>query len=247
MWDNALLLRSIANILISVSVLAMLYGATRYVVHLPEVLPLRSVQLTAAPQRVASADVMTVVSSELRGNFFTVDIEHLRIALEKLAWVRSVNIRREFPQSLVVQLEEQQALAHWNNDELVNVQGELFAAHSDQVLPEFFGQEKRGDPAEMTEYYSIFSQQLATLDMNIAQLTLSPRHAWQIRLSNGMLLELGREDVQQRLARFIAVYPYSSAAMQGIATGENKSARMASYVDLRYRNGFAVRELKNAG
>jgi cell division protein FtsQ len=62
------------------------------------------------------------------------------------------------------------------------------------------------------------------------QISLSPRHAWQLRLSNGMALELGREQPQQRLARFVAVYPYSMAPMQ----------RTVSYVDLRYQNGFAA-------
>ena len=45
-----------------------------------------------------------------------------------------------------------------------------------------------------------------------------------------MVLELGREDMQQRLARFVEVYPYSLAALQD----------KVKYVDLRYRNGFAV-------
>ncbi len=241
MWDNAPLLRSIANTLITGSVLAMLYGAIWYWVHLPGSLPLRSVQLSTAPQRVAVAEIMAVVQREVQGNFFTVDIERLRTALEKLAWVRSVSIWREFPHGLMVRLEEHQALAHWNDNELVNVQGELFNAHSDQVLPEFFGQEKRGDSFEIAKYYSVFSQQFAVLGISVSQLALSPRHAWQMHLSNGMVLELGRDDVQQRLARFIAVYPYGFAAIQKTEIGAQKSARVPSYVDLRYRNGFAVK------
>jgi cell division protein FtsQ len=248
MWDNAPLLRYIANTMITGSLLAMLYGAIWYWVHLPGSLPLRSVQLSAAPKRVAVAEILAVVQSEIRGNFFTVDIERLRTALEKLAWVRSVSIWRKFPQGLMVQLEEHQALARWNDSELVNVQGELFQARSDQVLPEFFGQEKRGDSFEIAKYYSVFSQQLAALGISVSQLALSPRHAWQMHLSNGMVLELGREDAQQRLARFVAVYPYSLAAIQKPEIGAQKSARVTSYVDLRYRNGFAVKQAKwNAG
>jgi cell division protein FtsQ len=47
------------------------------------------------------------------------------------------------------------------------------------------------------------------------------------------VLELGREDLQQRLARFVDAYPYSLAAVQG-------KVKKVKYVDLRYRNGFAV-------
>jgi cell division protein FtsQ len=197
--------------------------------------PLQSVRLSDVPQRVDAAEVLQVVRNEVQGNFFTVDIERLRQSLEKLPWVRNVSIRREFPHRLVVQLEEHQALARWNNAELLNQQGEVFAAKSEQVLPSFTGQD--GSSAEVTQQYAQFSQQLAALDLQVSRLALSPRHAWQLRLSNGMVLELGREDMQQRLARFVEVYPYSLAAMQS----------RVRYVDLRYRNGFAVSGLVNGG
>jgi cell division protein FtsQ len=228
MWDNAPLLRNIANALLVFSLCAVLYGAVYYAAHLPGLFPLNSVRLSAAPQRVDTAEVMQVMRNEVRGNFFTVDIERLRKSLEKLPWVRNVSIRREFPQRLAVRLEEHQALARWNNAALVNRQGEIFVAKSKQMLPSFIGQD--GAAAEVTQQYAQFSQQLAALDLQVTQLALSPRHAWQLRLSNGMVLELGREDMQQRLARFVEVYPYSLVAIQS----------RVKYVDLRYRNGFAV-------
>ena len=227
MWDNAPLLKNIANALIGFSVLAVLYGAASYAVHLPGLFSLQSVQLSAVPQRVAAADVLQMVRSETKGNLFTVDIEHVRQSLEKLPWVRSVSIRREFPRSMVVQLEEHQALARWNNAALVNQQGEVFIAKSEQVLPNFIGPE--GSSAEVKQNYAQFSKQIAQLNLQVVQLALSARHAWQLRLNNGMVLELGREDMQQRLARFVAA---------------QKAEDMSTmkYVDLRYRNGFAVRQ-----
>jgi len=228
MWDNDALLRNIANTMLFFSVLALLYGAAYYVMHLPGSFPLRSVRLSVAPQRVVAEQVLQVLRTEVQGNLITVDIERLRRSLEKLPWVRTVNIRREFPDRLAVLFEEHQPLARWNNVALVNQQGEVFMAEGESELPSFIGPE--GTSAEVTNQYAQFSLQLAALDLHAAQLALSPRHAWQIRLSNGMVLELGREDMQQRLARFVAVYPYSLAAIQS----------RVKFVDLRYRNGFAV-------
>ncbi len=228
MWDNAVLLRNIANTLLAFSALAMLYGAIHYAVHLPGLLPLHSVRLSAAPQRVIAEEVLQAVRGEVNGNFLTVDIEQLRQALEKLPWVRNVSIRREFPDRLTVALEEHQAVARWNGAALVNTHGEVFDAFSKAQLPEFIGQD--GASLEVAQRYGEFRQQLAALNLQVAQLALSPRHAWQLRLSNGMVLELGREEMQQRLARFVAGYPYSLAAQ----------ADSVRYVDLRYRNGFAV-------
>lgn len=236
MWNNTILIRNIANTLLVLSVLAMLFGAVYYVMHLPGLLPLKSVRLNAAPQRVSTTELLQVMRGEVRGNLVTVDIERLRRSLEKLPWVRSASVRREFPYRLAVQLEEHQALARWSNSSLVNQHGEIFVAFSEQVLPGFIGQE--GASAEIAQQYAHFNQQLVALGLMVTQVAVSPRHAWRLRLSNGMVLELGREDMQQRFARFVAMYPYTKDGRQNIAGSDT-----VKYVDLRYRNGFAVRQM----
>ena len=60
---------------------------------------------------------------------------------------------------------------------------------------------------------------------------LSLRRAWQVRLDNGMTLEVGREQVAARLTRFLSAYAQTIAPLGG----------RADHVDLRYANGFAVR------
>ena len=227
MWDNPQALRQLANTLLGISVLLLLFGTVHYTIHMQE-FSLNVVQLTSAPHRVDTAEIEDVVSNELRGNFFTVDIENLRKSFEKLPWVRKASVRRHFPWTLEVQLEEHVAIAQWNSDELVNTLGEVFEAETDQVLPKFVGQPDTS--AEIAQMYKVFSGQLAPLKQEVVQISLSPRRAWQLHLNNGMVLELGREQAQDRLARFVAVYPYSLAALP----------HTANYVDLRYRNGFAA-------
>jgi len=245
MWDKPHLLRMVSSTLFGISFVLASYGALHYALHLPE-FPLRTVQLSTAPKRVDIAQIEAVVRNELRGNFFTVDLESTRHAFEKLPWVRKVSLRRHFPWRLEVGLEEHVALAHWNGAGLVNTHGEVFAAGTDQDLPRFIGQPNTA--AEMAQMYSAFGEQLAPLKHGIVQISLAPRHAWQLRLDNGMVLELGHEQPQQRLARFVAVYPYSLAPMQqgyaildaGKAPPENGQQRTVNYVDLRYQNGFAA-------
>lgn len=246
MWDNAPMLRQIADTLFIASLLLVLYGVVHYVVHLPQ-FPLRSVALHAAPQRVDTAQVEALVRSEVHGNFFTVDVEGLRSAFEKLPWVRKVNIRRHFPWSLEVELEEHVALARWNGTGLVNTHGEVFTVEREipeesdtprpplygEKLPNFYGQ--ADNAAEVTQMYGALSTTLAPLRKQIEQIVLTPRRAWQLRLHDGMVLELGREQAQERLARFVAVYSYSLAPLRQTGSG-----RVTSRVDLRYQNGFAV-------
>jgi cell division protein FtsQ len=229
MWDNASLLRSLAGSLFLCSVIAVLYGAGHYAVHRPELLPISTVRLNDVPQRVSADEVRDAVRQSVQGNFLTVDIDKVRHALEKLTWVRNVSVRREFPNTLAVQFEEHKALARWNDVALVNQQGEVFVAETTQLLPRFSGYE--GTSMEVAQQYAKFSAQLEKLDLKVVQLALSPRQAWRLQLSNEMVVELGREAMGQRLARFVAVYPYSLAT----------EAQLNAVVDMRYRNGFTVR------
>jgi cell division protein FtsQ len=226
MWDDARALRQLANTLFGVSAAVLLFGALHFIAHLP-LFPLQAVELEAVPVRVDRVQIEDVAHNAVRGNFFTVDLNGVRRAFEQLPWVRKVSVRIEFPWKLRVALEEHVALARWNDVELVNTYGEVFAADSTDALPKFSG--GPGTAAEVTEMYRAAGAQLAPLGQKVTQISLSPRRAWELRTANGMVLELGREQMQQRLARFVAVYPYSLARLG--ATG---------YMDLRYQNGFAA-------
>ncbi len=113
--------------------------------------------------------------------------------------------------------------------------GEVFEAAYDGKLPLFIGPD--GTAKEITIQYEYFRRSLAAIGMVPVQVQVSQRRAWQIRLEDGMTLELGREQIEARLARFVAV-------VRAHAWGN--SPRHIDYVDLRYANGFAVRipELK---
>jgi cell division protein FtsQ len=68
-------------------------------------------------------------------------------------------------------------------------------------------------------------------NLEIANLALTPRRAWQITTTNGMVVELGRVEMQPRLEKFVSVYSSTIAGLNMKVT----------YADLRYPNGFAVR------
>ncbi len=227
MWDKPNLLRISATILFGISVVLLAYSLMHYAFQLP-VFKLRTVQLSNTPQQVDLNQLNQVIKRTVDGSFFTVDLEYTRRAFEQLPWVRKVSVRRHFPWGLEVTLEEHVPMARWNNTDLVNTYGEVFAGKSKLLLPDFIGEPDTS--MEVAGMYVALSQQLGELQRSITKINLSPRFAWQLQLDNGMTLELGREQMQQRLARFVAVYPYSLAMM----------ARKVSYVDLRYRNGFAA-------
>ncbi len=231
MWDKPALMLWLANLLYAVAAILLLYAVLFLVVHLP-LFPLREVKVNGELQHVTREQVQFIVTRALKGNFFTLDLNKTRRTFEKLPWVRNVNVRRRWPDKLEVTLEEHEVLARWNNTALVNTQGELFQAASDQQLPLFSG--PADSVQEVASQYEFFRQQLAKTGHKPQQVSLSPRRAWQIRLDDGLIVELGREHVEQRLEKFVKVYDRSLGRL-----GELK--KTVDYVDLRYPNGFSVR------
>jgi cell division protein FtsQ len=228
MWDDAAALRMTANLLFAAAAALMTYGAAHYVVHLP-IFPLRDIQLTGDVAHVTHEQVEAVVTRELHGNFFTVDLAQAQVAFEKLPWVRKVNVRRQWPDRLEVAVEEHRPLARWGSTALVSAQGEVFEAAINTTLPVLQGPE--GTAPEVVSHFQEFERALEPVGRRIVQITLSARRAWVLKLDDGTVLELGRDNLESRLAGFVAAYERTVARLP----------RPSTHIDLRYTNGFAVR------
>ncbi|MET0918043.1 MAG: cell division protein FtsQ/DivIB [Burkholderiales bacterium] len=234
MWDNARLLNQIANGLIAAAVLAVLIVAGLHVVRLPQ-FAVREVQVEGRLDHVTPEQLAAVARQAAHGTFFTLDLEGARRQFEKLPWVRKVEVRRQWPARLVLDVEEHVALARWGDSALVNDRGEVFEAATDETLPVFVGPDGQAD--EMARRFRRFAAQLASIDRHPARVKLSARGAWQIKLDDGLTLELGRSDMDARLERFVMVYDRTIGRLPPTAM----------QADLRYTNGFAVRMPETRG
>jgi cell division protein FtsQ len=235
MWDRPDLLNRGANTLFVAAGVMLAYIVVWIAIHLP-VFGMRHVDILGDTRHVTRAQVEDIVKLGLSGTFFTVDLPRLRGAFEKLPWVREVKLRRHWPDRLEVRITEHVALARWGSAALVNTQGEIFQAAYDGNLPVFVGPD--GTSKEIAIQYEFFRRNLAAIRAQPVLVQLSARRAWQVKLESGLTLQLGRDDVEARLSRFLAVHDRTVGAL----------ARRIDYVDLRYPNGFAVRipELKGA-
>jgi len=85
----------------------------------------------------------------------------------------------------------------------------------------------------VAQRYARFSSVLAPLGAELERVVLTPRYAWQLRLSSGLHIMLGRDAdaAEARLRKFVEIY----------AGTLGRGARKHEYVDLRYPNGFALR------
>ncbi len=174
-------------------------------------------------------DLVAKRAHALRGNFFTVNLDAAAAELRAIPWVRAINMRRLWPNGLEVEVEEQRPLAHWGDEQLLNTWGEVFVADYADALPRFDG--PAGSGPEMARAAQQFNRELAPIGRQVEALDLSERRAWTLRLDNGLTLSLGRDNIHERLTRFVGVYPL---------VFKDETARGA-LVDLRYPSGFALR------
>ena len=238
-WDRPPLLNLLADVLFLGSIIVFVYASVITVVRLP-MFPLKQVVVSVPLKQVTLAQIEYAAQSSLTGNFFTVNLDGVRSAFEKLPWVRKTSVRRRWPDGLELAIEEHVAAARWHNSDdesrLVNEQGEVFAASlpADQPsLPLFGGPE--GSSALMLARYREFTELLAPLGRVTRGVMLSARQAWQLRLDDGLVLELGRDQAKhplhERLQRFTGIY----------REVQKRARTSIAAIDMRYPNGFALR------
>lgn len=228
MWDRPALMNVLANALYAVAALLVLAAVAVYVARLPA-FSLREVRIGGELKHVTRDQIEELVRRELKGNFFTINLAATRAAFEQLPWVRHVNVRRQWPARLEVALEEHVPFARWGTAAIVNTQGEVFQAAYDGTLPVFIGPD--GTAREIALQYHYFRRSLGAIGETPVEVQVTARRAWQVKLASGMTLALGRESVEARLTRFVAVHDRTLGRL----------GRRIDYVDLRYANGFAVR------
>jgi len=232
MWDNPRLLNYVAGMLTGFALLIFILAGLRLLLR-PDLFPLREITVRGSLQHTSAAQIEQATRGRIEGNFFSVDLAAVRAGIEQLPWVRQVVVRRVWPDGLEVSIEERVPLAHWGDKALVDTDGERFDGNSSAALPTFVG--PSGSEADVTRHYRQFAALLAPLGDPLVRVVLTPRYAWRLRLRSGLRLVLGREagelPLEQRLARFVAVYPQTLG----------KTPQRHDYVDLRYPNGFALR------
>jgi cell division protein FtsQ len=114
---------------------------------------------------------------------------------------------------------------------LLNVRGELFvtqARHIPAELPRLSGPDDRSD--DVARRYLAVREQLIPLGLDVRRVHLDARGAWDMTLTNGVEIRLGRRDVDERTGLFLDV-------VANIITGR---AADIGFVDMRYSNGFTI-------
>jgi cell division protein FtsQ len=242
MWQDVKMLNSLSGLLVAVTVLALFAAGLWWVAQRP-MFTLKTIVIEGMPdmplRRVNALTIRATALPRIKGNFFTADLDGVRSAFESVPWVRQAMVRREWPNRLIVSIEEHRTLGTWGEDgSLLSVKGDVFTANLDEAeedgaLLAFGG--PAGSERDVVAHYQMLKDWFAPLSLKPASVQLSDRYAWSVKLDSGTAMELGREQdkgtMRERAMRLIAVYPQLLQRMNGKI--EN--------VDLRYPNGMALK------
>ena len=206
-----------------------------YVLMTSSNFPITEIGIKGEYENINKNQIDLIKNKFIKNNFFTVDLHQTRKGFKKLPWIRDVSIRRDWNKfGLLVEIESHKPIGKWNNGGLINSYGEIFNAAYEDELPLFIGSDEF--VGEMAFKYKQINKILEKELMQIGTISLSKRLSWEIYTNNQMRFFLGKEgdnNIIKKLEVLIENYQF--------ILSESKSR--IEYVDLRYKDGFAVKKL----
>ncbi|MBD9513526.1 MULTISPECIES: cell division protein FtsQ/DivIB [Pseudomonadaceae] len=193
--------------------------------------PIAKVSVEGDLSYISQAAVQQRISPYVSASFFTIDLAGMRQELEQMPWIAHAEVRRVWPDQVVIRLDEQLPIARWGDEALLNNQGQAFAPRevaNYEHLPRLSGPQRAQQ--QVMQQYQILSQMLRPLGFTIASLDMSSRGAWTLGTAQGVEIMLGRDHAVEQIRRFVTIY---DKALKDQIT---KIAR----IDMRYPNGLAV-------
>lgn len=194
--------------------------------------PVDKLDVRAEFNHVNAEQIRAATQPLLGKGFFAIDLDGVRAAVAALPWVEHAEARKRWPDTIDLVIYERQPYARWGADRLVSRSGELFAVAGTeglQGLPQLGGPDDRlGD---VLQFYADCVKEFSGSGLVIDAVALSSRGGWKIDLASGAVIETGRDNAKQHLARFLDVWPNLAGA----------HPEPPVYIDLRYENGFAMR------
>jgi cell division protein FtsQ len=234
-------------ILVNLGLLGLSWQLTQYVMG-HESSPVTTINVTGEMPYTIKEDVIKAIDNVDMGNYFQVDVNKVQQKVMALPWVYSVAVRKQWPNELKIYVVDQKPVALWNGDFILNEFGKAFQADTKRLknsLPQFYGPE--GSEILALENYINLSGLLSYKNLGIHELLLSERFSWQLTLSDGVLLHLGREDRIVRIQRFMDMYPAikSQSLIEKNKVKHKKNIKkeqnkVIDYIDLRYDTGLAI-------
>jgi len=227
--------------------------------------PMKHITVEGDLQNAHPSQVREAISqAAISRNILIIDIARAAAAAQELPWVDNVQIERQWPDTLVVYVNERVIRSRWNDDLWLDQAGNSveLAGFQDTSLPQLRG--VAGSEQQVLAQYQNWQNLLKPHGLMIAELNKSGRDSWEMIVSDipdptGSLradvsqadgseadgeqlagktlisIKLGSVQPQSKLEQFIDLYDRSFGSVSS----------HIERIDMRYQDGISI-EWKDA-
>lgn len=200
---------------------------------------IRKITLTGDAAHVDRKQLQTSVIEMIEGNYFSLNSASIVETILTLPWVDTVRLRRQWPDTLTIDIEEYQPIAHWGEEQWLTTTGKLVSLPlaRNVVLPQLEGPQNSVD--RVWESYQKWSALFAQNGIRLRKMKLSKQHLYNLKLEytthqenapKGFEMILLEDNADQQLVTFL------SSRRQALI----EFPRLIKTVDLRYTSGFSI-------
>ncbi len=127
-------------------------------------LPLSKLVVTGERHYTRNDDIrQSILALGSPGTFMTQDVNIIQSQIERLPWIKQASVRKQWPDELKIHLVEYVPIARWNDQHMVDADGNSFSVPADRVnkqnLPMLYGPE--GSENEVLQGFREMGQVLA--------------------------------------------------------------------------------------
>ncbi|WP_053106415.1 cell division protein FtsQ/DivIB [Thiopseudomonas alkaliphila] len=224
-----LLVRIFKTLVVVVVLLALYQGAL--ILKEKYIVPIQHVRVHGNLDYVSQKAVEERLAPYLSSNFFELDLQAITDVIDDMPWVERAVVSRVWPDTVLIEMQEQVPVARWGEKALINHKGQTFQPlemESYQKLPLLSGPNR--STKQVMDNYELINGLLSKINQSVSRIEMRERGSWFIVTNTGLEIELGRDQTEEKVKRFIYFYQ----------TELNDTSDDVARVDLRYPKGIAV-------
>lgn len=223
----ALSISKLLVVLGAMLILALIASVNQGVEELNSV-PVRDVVIEGDINRVSKESLQVVIHNATKKGFYSVDLKGLHRDIINLPWIKEARVKRVFPNSLLIEIEENELFAFWNEHAVITKDKQVVykdeAAYGE--LPHLIGDELD----KVLDVYTVIDENIPESMKPVRKIDVSYTGVVRLKLAQDIDIVMDTDLLKEQLARWVSVFEDQLI---------NQVDRLRS-VDLRYVNGLAA-------